>query len=117
MSDRIAAIRARLDAASIDDSDWPSAEYWESERPEDAALIAHAPADLSWLLAEVDAMRVVIGALHAGVRELEAVIGIASAAGNDDPQGTVYQDRADYEQMRTTMVVASTPMCSCGANG
>ena len=85
-------IRARLVAAgAVGDLPWPSVIYWDSERPEDADLIAHAPYDLSWLLSEVGAMRAVINMLRAEVRDLEAIIGIASAHGNADPKGTVYQ--------------------------
>ena len=83
--DRLAEIRATLAAAfGAADLPWPTADYWDAERPEDADLIANAPTDLLWLLAEVDAMRAVIAGLRGEVRGLEGVIGIASPWGNSD---------------------------------
>ena len=65
MTDRLAEIRARLDAAS-----WRNPSGWEvgwDARAEivgvrggdfdDADLIAHAPADIAWLLDEVERLR------------------------------------------------------------
>ena len=69
MSDRIAEIRARLDAATPgpwhkhDDEPWVTNSATPPMRiiatglrgqPENADLIAHAPADIAWLLDEVE---------------------------------------------------------------
>lgn len=72
MSDRLTQIRARLDAATP--GPWvvtPPREgkrssgvrrgrleiAWSVYATEDADLIAHAPADIAWLLAEVERLR------------------------------------------------------------
>lgn len=75
MPDRLTEIRARLDAATP--GPWKrslsGSRYnpWKvhrgailvalsGESPEDADLIAHAPADIAWLLAEVEELRAVV---------------------------------------------------------
>ena len=77
MSDRLAEIRARLDAATP--GPWENTDDWsvvtavvrqrskwlpdyemlvaDVGQPVNADLIAHAPADIAWLLAENDAFR------------------------------------------------------------
>jgi hypothetical protein len=55
MPDRLAEIRARLDAATP--GEWPFGEMVRHLLPPDADLIAHAPADIAWLLAEVERLR------------------------------------------------------------
>lgn len=57
MSDRIAEIRARLDEES-----WVSDDF-----------IAHAPADIAWLLDEVDAASERIALLRAEVDDLDRI--------------------------------------------
>lgn len=120
MPDRVAEIRTRLDGGASDGIHWrvsedtdysyrravvvPSPDSAPDEPfndfiakgirdDETADLIANAPADIEWLLTEVNIMRVVIASMRAEVRELEARIGIAIAHGNDDPAGRAYQDR------------------------
>lgn len=77
MDDRLAEIRARLDAATpgqwSNDNEWseieavvvPQSAYMEPYlmsvatvgNPPNADLIAHAPADIAWLLDEVERLR------------------------------------------------------------
>jgi len=107
--DRLAEIRARLAAATpgpwavhSDPTFTPlravaiDGPYgWDvvAERisPNDADLMANAPTDLAYLLAEVDGARERIAILRAEVRDLEGIIGIASPHGHADPSGTSYQ--------------------------
>jgi hypothetical protein len=49
--DRIQEIRARLDAAK------PEWDYDNDQSRADVDLINHAPADIAWLLAEVERLR------------------------------------------------------------
>lgn len=51
MTDRLTEIRARLDAAT------PEWNYDNDQSGEDVDLINHAPADIAWLLAEVERLR------------------------------------------------------------
>lgn len=96
--DRTAEIRARLAARN---SPRLSALVAARISPEDAALMANASADLSWLLAEVDAARERVAILRAEIRDLEGIIGIASPHGNDDPKWAAYQDSLEVrEQLR-----------------
>ena len=67
MTDRLNEIRARLDAAG--DKWWRMAEVYRIGHrpgcePHTATLMAHAPADIAWLLAEVERLRI-----HAGERD------------------------------------------------
>lgn len=48
MPDRLNEIRARLDAAT------PGPYEWHGCPPGDAAFLTNAPADIAWLLAEVE---------------------------------------------------------------
>ena len=52
MSDRLTEIRARLDAATP--GEWPMGALVPYLLPSDADHIAHAPADIAWLLDEVE---------------------------------------------------------------
>jgi predicted subunit of tRNA(5-methylaminomethyl-2-thiouridylate) methyltransferase len=58
MPDRLAEIRARLDAATV--AGWGDEKWVETFTPlrsVGARFIAHAPADIAWLLAELERYR------------------------------------------------------------
>ena len=96
--DRIAEIRARLDAATPGPwrtLDWADPPMFVVAQPRDsdhwprlascgfggdADLIANAPADIAWLLDEVDALRERVAILRADLEDLEDM---ADARGGD----------------------------------
>jgi len=92
MNDRVADVRARLSAYYKRDAR-PYGKEAQTSGPAFGVEDHFAYSDIEWLLAEVNAMRVVIAELRGEVRDLEAVAGIASAHGNADPSERVYQNR------------------------
>lgn len=103
MTDRLQEIRARLDAATPGRGPWRADADFQSENPTlrvitgtypdtvrmvaatlDAAetkFIAHAPADIAWLLAEIDALRERVAVLRAEVTDLEDIVRGRGGAG------------------------------------
>ena len=86
MSERLKEIRARLDAATpgpwakhrrsvhwSGNDDYAPLVVAMAEHPNDTALIAHAPADLAWCLAEIDALRERVAVLRAEIADLEGL--------------------------------------------
>jgi uncharacterized small protein (DUF1192 family) len=75
MPDRLAEIRARLDAATTLPVSPHSVTLFPIDRRRDEiaerAFIAHAPADIAWLLDEVDVLRERVAILRAEVADLE----------------------------------------------
>lgn len=64
MPDRLAEIRARLDAATFqpDERGFGAVQMWSDGTitvygPGNAEMIAHAPADIAWLLDELEKMK------------------------------------------------------------
>lgn len=58
VTERLQEIRQRLDAATP--GDWPFGELARHLLPADADLIAHAPADIAWLLDRIEALQYVV---------------------------------------------------------
>jgi ubiquinone biosynthesis protein UbiJ len=87
MPDRLAEIRARLDAATPGPWDYDhitrnveADSRWLPDKRHvvapmvghfDGTLIAHAPADIAWLLDEVDSLRERVAILRTEVTDLE----------------------------------------------
>ena len=84
MPDRLAEIRARLDMTS--ERPWTNSDGWivcggttryyvtgHTTLVGDAEFIAHAPADIAWLLNEVDTLRERVAILRAEVADLEGL--------------------------------------------
>lgn len=94
MPDRLQEIRARLDAATpgpwhvhpvgsieVRRLDYSGFVVARANHDDDADLIAHAPADLAWLLAEIDALRERVAVLRVEVTDLEDIVRGAGGAG------------------------------------
>jgi cell division protein FtsB len=73
MPDRLQEIRARLDAL-------PTYSPWSMD-PAAWAMVINAPADIAWLVAEVDALRERVAVLRAEVTDLEDIVRGAGGAG------------------------------------